>query len=423
MRALRERNFRLLFIGKATSSLGDWFVPVAIVFAVLRLTHSAADLGYVLGTQALAQVTFVLAGGVIADRFSRRWLMMGADSFRGLCELILGASLVTAHPPVAVVGILGAAQGLGGAVFAPAASGLTANVVPKENLQQANALIQTAAAVAAVTGPAIAGVCVVTIGAGWAIFADGVTFGVNVIALAFISIEMPERARTSSVIGDLKLGWAEFFGRKWFRTLVFGASLFNLLYGAYNVMGPVASVRLYGGAAMWATAASAAGLGAIAGGLAVTAVRSKRERRLARAVLLIGLYALAPLLIVLHLGIPAVAGAAALGGAGMTAFSAIWTTVAQQQIPEHLLSRVMSFDYFGSLVALPAGYAISGALIAVVGVKPVLWVIAAVQLLTIAVLALSPSVRAVGRKEHSAARTPDGGLSLRPVPPCEAEET
>jgi len=407
VRALRERNFRLLFIGRATSALGDRFVPVALVFAVLRLSHSAADLGYVLGAQALAQVTFLLVGGVVADRFSRRRLMMAADSFRGAGELILGASLITAHPPVALVGVLGAAQGLGGAVFAPAASGLTANVVPRENLQQANALIQTAAAVAAVVGPAIAGVCVVTIGAGWAIAADGATFLVNVLALAFINIEMPKRARTSSMIGDLKIGWADFSARKWFRTMVLGASLFNLLYGAYSVIGPVASLRLYAGAAMWATASSAAGFGSIAGGIAVTSMRSRREWRLTGAVPLVGLYALAPLLIALHLGIAAVAVAAALGGAGMTAFGATWNTVVQRQIPEHLLSRVISYDYFGSLVALPLGLAISGALITIAGIKPLLWVIATVQLLTIAVLAFSPSVQAVGRREGSAAYAPD----------------
>ncbi len=294
---------------------------------------------------------------------------------------------------------LGAAQGIGGAVFAPAASGLTANIVPRENLQQANALIQTAAAVAAVAGPAIAGLCVVTVGAGWAILADGATFLVNVLALALINIELPRRTRTSSMIGDLKAGWTEFFARKWFRTMVIGASLFNLLYGAYSVIGPVASLRLYAGAAMWATASSAAGFGAIAGGIAVTTVWSRREWSLAGAVLLVGLYALAPLLIALHLDIAAVAVAAALGGAGLTAFGAMWSTAMQREIPEHLLSRVISYDYFGSLVALPLGLAISGALIAVVGVKPLLWVVAAVQLLTIAVLALNPGVRAVGRQE------------------------
>jgi MFS family permease len=399
VRALRERNFRLLFLGQATSALGDRFVPVALVFAVLRLSHSAADLGYVLGTAALAQVAFFLIGGVIADRFSRRRLMMGADAFRGIGELILGASLITLHPPIAVVAILGVAQGLGGAVFAPAASGLTANVVPKENLHQANALMQTATAVAAVAGPGIAGLCVVTVGAGWAILADGVTFLINVVALSFINVELPKRARTSSMLGDLKAGWTEFSSRKWFRTTVIGASLFNLLYGAYAVIGPVASLRLYSGATMWVTASSAAGFGAIAGGVAVSVLRSRREWRLAAALPLIGLYALAPLLIALHLDIAAVAVAAALGGAGMTSFGAIWTTVVQQQVPEHLLSRVISYDYFGSLVALPLGLAISGALIGVVGVRPLLWTVAAVQILTIAVLRFSPSVLAVGRKE------------------------
>jgi len=402
VRALRERNFRLLFIGQATSALGNRFVPVALVFAVLHLSHSAADLGYVLGADALAQVAFLLAGGVIADRFSRRGLMMGADAFRGIGELILGASLITLHPPIAFVAVLGAAQGIGGAIFGPAASGLTANVVPKENLHQANALMQTSSAVAAVAGPAIAGVCVLTIGAGWAILADGVTFLVNVVALSFINAELPKRAKTTSMLGDLRIGWAEFSSRKWFRTLVVGASFFNLLYGAYAVIGPVASLRLYSGATMWATASSAAGFGAIAGGLVVTALRSRREWRLAAAVPLIGLYALAPLLIALHLDIAAVAVAAALGGAGLTSFGAIWMTVVQQQVPEHLLSRVISYDYFGSLVALPIGLAVSGALIGVVGVKPLLWAVAAVQILAIGVLALSPSVQAVGRRTASA---------------------
>lgn len=427
VRVLRERNFRLLFIGQATSSLGDRFIPVALVFGVLRLSHSAAALGYVLGVQVLAQVAFLLIGGVVADRFSRRLLMMGADGFRGAGEMILGFSLITAHPSVVLVGALGAAQGLGTAVFTPAASGLTANIVPRENLQQANALIQTAAAVAAVAGPAIAGVCVVTIGAGWAIAADGATFLVNFLTLAFINVELPARARTSSMIGDLKIGWAEFSARRWFGAMVLGAALFNFLYGAYNVAGPVASLHLYGGAAMWATASSAAGFGAIAGGLAVSSGKSQREWRLAAAVPLVGLYALAPLAIVLHLDIVAVAVAAALGGAGLTAFGASWNTIVQQQIPEHLLSRIISFDYFGSRVALPSGLAISGMLITIVGIKPLLYLVTAVQLLTIAVLALSPSVQAVGRQEARATRTPDSELrritSGRRPAPQETEET
>ena len=68
---LRHRNFRLLFIGQATSVLGTALVPVALAFAILDLTHSPSELGYVLGTASLAQVAAVLIGGVIADRLSR----------------------------------------------------------------------------------------------------------------------------------------------------------------------------------------------------------------------------------------------------------------------------------------------------------------------------------------------------------------
>ena len=72
MGALRERNFRRLFIGQSVSALGNALVPVALAFAILDLTHSPADLGYVLGAETAAQVVFLLAGGVIADRLSRR---------------------------------------------------------------------------------------------------------------------------------------------------------------------------------------------------------------------------------------------------------------------------------------------------------------------------------------------------------------
>ena len=135
--ALRERNFRLLFIGQSVSALGNALVPVALAFAVLDLTHSPADLGYVLGAEAAAQVVFLLAGGVIADRFSRRALMLGADSVRGAAEVALGALLITGHPSVWLIGVLGAVQGMAGALFTPASTGLTPAVVSDANLQQA----------------------------------------------------------------------------------------------------------------------------------------------------------------------------------------------------------------------------------------------------------------------------------------------
>jgi MFS family permease len=69
---LREPNFRAVFIGQATSALGNGLVPVALAFAVLQLTGSTTDLGLVLTSEFVAQLALFLAGGVVADRISRR---------------------------------------------------------------------------------------------------------------------------------------------------------------------------------------------------------------------------------------------------------------------------------------------------------------------------------------------------------------
>lgn len=398
MGALRERTFRVLFAGQAASSFGNALVPVALAFAVLRLTHSAADLGFVLGAEAVANVAIVLFGGVVADRFSRRGVMVAADSLRGAGEVSLGVILITAHPPLILVAVLAAIQGIGSAMFSPAASGFTPAVVSTEYLQQANALRQTANAVASVIGPAVAGVCVATVGAGWAILADGATFLVNVVALVRIDVEVPRRQRATSMLTDLRAGWAYFARRKWFRTMVIGASLFNLLYGAYLVLGPVASLRLYSGVAMWAVSSVAAGIGSIAAGLAIAKTSGRRNWSLRSAVALVALFALAPSLMAIHAVLAAVAAAAAVGGGGVTAFAAIWETTIQQQIPEHLRSRALSYDYFGSLVALPAGLAMTGPLVAVIGIKPLLWLVAVAEILTIAVLTASSSIRTFARQ-------------------------
>ena len=74
--ALRERPFRLLWTGQATSAIGDAMTPVALVFAVLHATGSAGDLGIVLAAYTLAHAVFVLAGGVWGDRLERRLVML-----------------------------------------------------------------------------------------------------------------------------------------------------------------------------------------------------------------------------------------------------------------------------------------------------------------------------------------------------------
>src|SRR5919202_5914480 len=97
LEALRERNFRRFFIGHATSLLGTGMVGVALSFAVLDLTGSVADLGLVLAAQTIPLVAFLLVGGAVADRLSRRAVMLVSDGARGITQGVLAGLLLTGH--------------------------------------------------------------------------------------------------------------------------------------------------------------------------------------------------------------------------------------------------------------------------------------------------------------------------------------
>lgn len=113
---LAEREFRLFFTGYSTSLVGAAMVPVALTFAVLGHGRPAADVGYVLAAQTVPLVVLLLAGGVVADRFTRQTVMISADLARCLSELLLAALVITGSPPLWVfmvlAGVIGAGQSL-----------------------------------------------------------------------------------------------------------------------------------------------------------------------------------------------------------------------------------------------------------------------------------------------------------------------
>jgi MFS family permease len=119
---LRAREFRLLFTAQTTSVVGDNFTTVALAFAVLDLTGSAADLDVVLAARTVPLVVFVLAGGVWADRLPRQRLMLGANLARFASQGLLATLLVTGHTRLWQIVALMAAHGTAGAFFYPASS-------------------------------------------------------------------------------------------------------------------------------------------------------------------------------------------------------------------------------------------------------------------------------------------------------------
>jgi predicted MFS family arabinose efflux permease len=401
---LKERDFRLFFVGQSASLLGDGMVGVALAFAVLDLTGSPADLGYVLAARTIPLIAVLLIGGVIADRLPRHRIMVTADLARFLGQAAMATLLISGHARIWELAALQALHGAATATFNPASTGLIPSIVTGSRLQQANALRGLAISIGNIAGPVAAGVLVTAASPGWAIAADAATFAISAIVLTRLRPPAHRPPPAQSFIRDLREGWGEFISRTWVWTTVTVASLTNLLFAAFLVLGPAISERSLGGPAAWAAIQAVLGAGALIGGIA--ALRLHPRHPLRTGGLALALCPLPALGLAAHLPVVAVAGLALLCGIGITVFNTLLETALQHHIPGKALSRVSAYDWFGSLACQPIGQASAGPLAAGLGTYPTLWVAGAAQLLLAFATLAVPAIR----------RLPAGSSPRTPAP-------
>ena len=394
---LREREFRLLFAGRAVSLLGSAMAPVALAFAVLDLTGSKTDLGVILACREVPLLVFLLVGGIWADRLPRNKVMMSANVVSGFAQGSAAVLLITGDAEVWHLAALATLNGSASAFFFPASSGVVPQTVPSPLLQQANALLQLAMNPALIGGAALAGFLVAGFGAGWAIAIDAGTYFVAAGLIASMRLPAVVREQATSLFQDLAVGWREFRSRTWLWVIVLQFSfLLMVTLGAFSVLGPAVADDELGGAKAWGAILTAQAAGLVAGGL--LGLRFRPRRMLVVATLGI-LLAPTPLIALgFPLSVPVIAAIAFVSGIGHEIFGLLWHTTMQQEIPTEKLSRVYSYDALGSVGLVPLGYAIAGPLADAVGVRATLWGAAAVGIVvTLAVLAV-PGVRNLERR-------------------------
>jgi MFS family permease len=384
---LRVRDFRLVFGAFAVSVVGDRMVPIALAFAVLHLGGSASDIGIVLAARTLPLVGTLLIGGVVADRVSRKRVMVVADLARVVTQGTLAALLIAGEPPIWVIALLAGLTGAATGFFNPASTGLMPAVVAPEQLQQANGLRATAMSGGEIAGPALAGALVATIGPGWALAVDAASFGVSALFLAGLRLAARVPREAASFLHDLREGWGEFRSRTWVWAFVVVAGLGNMVWGAWSVLGPVVADRELGGAAAWGTILAAMGIGALVG--ALFAIRVRPRRPMVLVAWTFALFAVAPALLAAGASTAVVAAAALLAGIGMMLGNSVWESTLQRYVPQASLSRVAAYDWFGSIAFQPLGMVIWGPIAALIGIDTALWVAsAAILVLTAATLAI-----------------------------------
>ena len=401
MAALRHRNFRLLFAGRAISFFGTNVVPVALAFAVLDL-GSASELGLVLSARTLAQIAALLAGGVFGDRLPRKLVLIGSDSANCAIQLVMGLLLVSGHAEIWELVVLQLFGGASTAFHSPATSGLVPQTVPAEALQQANAYMTLARYGATILGAAAGGILVATVGSGWAIVLDAGTYAASVALIALM--HLPATAKQSQAphfIRELREGWGAFVEHRWVPIGCGWIALYFLFTLApVFVIGPAIAKESLGGSTAWAIILTGEGAGALLGGVA--AIRWRPRRTLVVMGAILGLACLQPALLASEAAVPLIAWAAALTGFGFAFGTVLWETMVQQRVrPEHL-SRVSAYGWFSAMCCLPLGYALAGPAAELVGMDAVLWFGAGWMALSSIVFIALPPIRSVRSGEDTA---------------------
>jgi MFS family permease len=389
---LRDRDFLRFFGAQAISMFGDRMVGIALAFAVLQLGGSATNVGTVLAMRALPLIACLLIGGVVADRTSRRAVLVTADLVRLASQGSLAALLILDRPSVLAIGLLAGVTGAAGGFAAPATTGLLPEVVAPERLAEANGLRATAFSAGELGGPLLSGVLVATAGAGWALGVDALTFGVSamlLIGLRRVAIRRPVGRET--FLGDLRHGWNAFRSRRWLWTLVLWFSISNLLFAAWKVLGPVVAHRQLGGASVWGLLVSAMGVGTIAGGILALRLRPRRPMLLIACTdALFG----APLLaLAATRSVALIALGTLLAGLALMLGNTLWETTLQRHVPPDSLSRVSAYDWFGSLALDPIGLAMWGPIAGVIGIDASLWTAFGLLLAGALALLAMPEIR------------------------------
>jgi MFS family permease len=401
---LRERQFRLLWLGQVASGMGDALIPLALAFAVLSVNRSATALGGVLAAFTLTRVVFTLVGGVVADRLPRRAVMLACDAVRAVVEAFTAGMLFTHHMTLPLFFVTGAVFGAASAFFGPASDGLVPQTVSPANLQPANALLGISRNALNIFGPAVSGALVALAGAGWVFAIDSGSFVVSAFFLVQLRVRTHERTETSRFILQLRDGFREVTSRAWVRAPIIGFAISNFCFAAFIVLGPKIFLDHFDGPRDWGIVSACGAVGGIIGGLA--SVRFRPRHPLSAGFFACMLIAVPIAALAGPLPVIAIAASWTLGLGAVALCNTWWETTLQRDIPESVYSRVRSYDILVSFVFMPLGFVVFPLLARELGYERTLLAAAVVTALTNVVVGFLPGVHAVTEEPVTALGEP-----------------
>lgn len=369
---LTHKGFSKLATSRFISNIGNGMSPIALAYGVLSIKGSdGGDLSLVMGARYFPLIAFMLFGGVIADRFQRNRIVGGSDVIGSLLAGTSAISFILGFPNIWILVVMGALFGILNALWWPAMSGVLPEILPKEKLQEGNAIIGLMNNIGYITGTLLGGILVATFNAGWALLVDAISF--FIAGLLVWSIDLPSKTRIESpgIIHDLQVGWREFISRSWVVTMVLTFAIINMAFESMlQILGPLNFNDPETGPRYWSLNLAGMTAGMMIGGFIVLKFKFKRPLYISMILIAISVmwdFALAfqmPLVICIF--------AAVFSGLTIEFFMVTWATSMQSHIPEESYSRVNAYDALGSYGIAPIGIVIAGPLAGHFGVSAML---------------------------------------------------
>ena len=362
-KAFHYRDFRLMWIGACTSSIGTWMQIVAQGWLIYRLSHSARLLGLDQFLAGLPIFLFTIIGGVVADRTERRkillmsqWLQMASA---GVLTVLVTMGLTHVWPILCLSFVSGLAQAFGG----PAYSALIPTLVDKEDMPNAIALNSIQFNLAVTVGPALAGITLAKLGEKWCFGLNALSFLAPIVSLSIISTRFVPENTKQSMYNSLTQGIKFIWHQGSMVGLIVLAFLMTFLAMPMRTYIPVFVKDIFHrGPETYGNLLSLMGVGSICGSLAMAGLGNMRSK---------GRFALMSLICLgagiavfsLSTSLPVSYATLVVVGASMMAVFATMTSLVQLIITNEMRGRVMSVYNFAFRGGMPMGNLLSGWLV------------------------------------------------------------
>lgn len=359
--SLKHYNYRLWFFGQIVSLVGTWMQSTAQGYLIYQLTGSPAYLGLVGFVGGLPAWLFTLYGGVVADRISRRNLMVITQTAMLVLAFILAALTFTnAVQPWHII-VLAFLLGVANAFDAPARVAFVTELVSREDMTNAIALNSTMFNIATVVGPSVAGLTYAAFGPAWCFTLNGISFIAVIVALLFMRIKpIVQPSRRATVLADLKEGLRYVFSHSLILSLIGSVGLVSIFgIGMLTLMPAWATDILHGNVTTNGLLVSARGFGSLVSALMLAYLGSRRYRG---KLWMVGAFIMPVMLFIfawirwLPLALVALVG---VGWSFMMIMNNS-NAMMQSQVPDHLRGRVMSVYTLIFFGAMPLGSLFAG---------------------------------------------------------------